>query len=139
MAAAFTWTSSNVVVGTINVYGTFIAGTAGSTTITASSGGRSGTASVTVIGGGKVLITVIDSRTRRPVSYATVRLNGDSERTNGSGIAEFERVPSGTYTVSVTKSNFRPSTATITVTGDMRATVLLTPLTGESHDDDDDD
>ncbi|VVB87949.1 Bacterial Ig-like domain (group 2) [uncultured archaeon] len=70
IAAAITWTSSNVTVGTIDASGNFNALAAGSTTITAANGTVSGSASVTVtaLGETPVLTTIT-------VSPATANLS----------------------------------------------------------------
>jgi hypothetical protein len=113
MSATVTWISGNTTVGTIDSAGKFTALADGSTTVTASSGLVSGTASATVttqppssppVSGetATVIFVVTDEETGRPIDDAQVTLDGVTKETNDQGKAVFTNVTLGSYSYSVT-------------------------------------
>jgi hypothetical protein len=62
-----------------------------------------------------VHVVVKDASTAKPVSKATVAINGQEAVTDGDGKATIQQVPVGEYTLSVTKNYYKNSEAAYTV------------------------
>ncbi|RQW85298.1 MAG: hypothetical protein EHM79_12080 [Geobacter sp.] len=64
---------------------------------------------------GQVRGTIIDSRTGKPVSQATVILLNQKRQSNDSGDYSFGNIPAGKYIISVEKANYRDGSRRISV------------------------
>lgn len=58
-----------------------------------------------------VMITIVDSTTKKPVTDADVALGALSTKTDNSGMAHFSGVPVGDYDLNVTKNYFESNTS----------------------------
>ena len=139
------WSSSNDLVATVSQSGVVTALLPGNATITASSGGKSGTAAVTVgqaavgsvtvtpssstlqAGAGTTLVAAVKDANGNPVSNPSVTwtsTNPQVASVNSSGAVSTSQV--GTATITAT-SGGKSGTATITVTAGPVATVNVSP------------
>jgi hypothetical protein len=142
IAATIVWSSSNTSVGTVNASGVLTAVSAGTTTVTATSGSVKGTAAVTVTapstGKATVNFVVTDSKTHRPIHEAKVSFGGKTKETDDHGIAKFTDVVLGTYNYKVSKEGYQTIKNSIKVTGDTTTVyvkmVKNTRRDSESHD-----
>lgn len=121
-----TWSSSNTAVGTIDSNGLFTAIAAGTTTITASSGSVSGTATATVRLP-TVTFVVTNSVTNSPVTGASVLMDGVKIITDATGKAVFTNIAPGDHSYAVSKTGYRRATGSVGVTADTTVPVKLVP------------
>ncbi|CAG0992456.1 hypothetical protein METP3_02737 [Methanosarcinales archaeon] len=137
IAASIVWSSSNTSVGTVSASGVLTAVSAGTTTVTATSGSVKGTAAVTVTapstGKATVKFVVTDSKTRRTIHEAKVSFGGKTKETDDHGMVEFTDVVLGTYKYKVSKERYQTITNSINVTGDT-ITVYVKMLKTRSRD-----
>ncbi|BBB90376.1 carboxypeptidase regulatory-like domain-containing protein [Methylomusa anaerophila] len=102
--------------------------------VTITSGGTAAAAVALARQTGNVNITVTDGA--NPLSSVTVSVtvNGSLQTatTNGSGVANFSNIPTGTYTFTASKSGYNSNTASVAVASGSpaAATVALTRQTG---------
>jgi len=72
-------------------------------------------------------VTVKDAITKKPVVGATVTADTTVKATNETGVAIFETLPPGTYTVEVKHSSYLSKSFSVTVTeaGELREVTLI--------------
>jgi hypothetical protein len=72
---------------------------------------------------GSIVGEVVDGETGAPISAAEVRLRGlrRSELSHADGSFHFQRVPAGTYTLTVQRLGYAPAEVTLTVGDDETA------------------
>ncbi|MEM2447849.1 MAG: carboxypeptidase regulatory-like domain-containing protein [Candidatus Bathyarchaeia archaeon] len=75
-----------------------------------------------------VKVYVRDSSTNLPVADASVSLDSFSGSTDENGLVQFENVPAGTYTLTVSKPGYKTYRKTVEVTGDVELEVPLEPI-----------
>ncbi len=119
ITATVTWSSSNLSVGTINAAGVFTAVAAGTTTVTATSGSVSGSATVTVSTLSGIITGTVTSTAGAAIQGATLIVApGDVvfaiATTNAAGSYSMSIAP-GIHNVTASASGFASSTATVTV------------------------
>lgn len=79
--------------------------------------------------GFKITFTVTDEETLLPVENASVNLEGIIKTTNESGVAEFTNYEPGSYSWSVTKSNYYESTGMAEIIDEnIAVAVILAPV-----------
>jgi hypothetical protein len=138
VSVRFVWSSSNPSVASVNASGgSLVGGTmSGQTTVTARVAQQDvrcdGEAVFTnpgILQSGDARFVVTDAKTGKPVSNATVSIQGGTtQTTNGAGVVTVPK-PSGAYTVSVFASDYNY----MTVRG-LRARDIRLPLVGQSGD-----
>ncbi|MCL4436828.1 MAG: Ig-like domain-containing protein [Thaumarchaeota archaeon] len=148
--ASVTWSSTNTTVGTVNSTGKFKALANGTTTIKATHGSISGSASVTVgtpapipspAGTAQVTFIVINNQTGKPVHEAKVTLDGVTKETNRTGQVTFNNVSLGNHTYKVVPEDddedddcgHHQVNGTINVTGNTVIQVQLTMNEGHAY------
>lgn len=102
----------------------------GTITITAdqTSGTNTTTLSLTAVAPPVTLVGVIvDANTRAPLGSVRVSVGSSSTTTDGNGYYSLV-VPSGSITVSYSRSGYNSQTSNVTLTGDTRRDVNLVPL-----------
>jgi hypothetical protein len=87
-----------------------------------------------VVRGGNLEVTVLDSKTGKPISGATADVTGpaaSSGATDGSGKVNKNDVPAGSYTVTAKNSGYTTEngTATVPASGTGKIEIKLTPIT----------
>ena len=116
---AVTWTSNNTGVATVNANGQITAVAAGSATITASSGGQSGTASVSVTDAAVASVTLTPG-TASLTPGQTVQLSATAKDASGNTLTgrsvTWSSTPSSVTTVSATGLVTAVATGSATIT-----------------------
>jgi hypothetical protein len=79
-----------------------------------------------------ITIVVNDTTTKKPVSQAKVTINGQTVNTASDGTAKFSQVPTGEYTVVVSKKYYKDSNNNFTVPsfGEAQADTISLSATG---------
>lgn len=105
-----TWSSSTGSVATVSSTGVVSGVAPGTATITASSGGRSGTSTISVVQGGTVTGRVVHAETRAAIGGATVTFSGggltEEATTAADGSYASGNLPTGPYTVTASAKGF---------------------------------
>jgi hypothetical protein len=128
-----TWSSSAGSVATVSSTGAVSGIAPGTATVTASSGGRSGTSTISVVPGGTLTGRVVHAETRAAIGGATVTFSvgdiTDAATTAADGSYQSGSLPVGPYTVTVSAKGFVGVTLyDAGVQGDRATTLETVPL-----------